>query len=66
MKTKITTYALVTVTLRIGVEHDSDVDGEGLMESLEVKKVETMEGKIISLDTVNVDEVDIVECEEEN
>jgi hypothetical protein len=63
-----TSYALVTLTMRVGIEHPEDYDPASVFQTLEVVKMKTPNGKVISCDIVSDEEdieVDIVECEEE-
>lgn len=59
MKKKMT-YALLTVTIRVAVEHAPNINGESLMESLEIKKSTIDNGKVIACDIIDVSEVDNV------
>ncbi len=59
------TYALVTVTVRVGISHADKADPNTVFESLEITKAKVDGGKVTCIDIVDgVEAVDIVEDEE--
>jgi hypothetical protein len=56
-----TTIILVTVQLRVAVKHADDADPESLMEDLEVSKVSVEGAKVSQVDTLEVEDISIVE-----
>lgn len=57
-----TTYALVTVTLRVGIKHTNKSDPTEIFNTLEVRRATVEGGKVFCVDVVDgVDEVDIVD-----
>lgn len=59
------TYALVTLTVRVGVSHADDANPEKILESLDITEATVDGGKVTCIDVVDgVENVDIVEDEE--
>lgn len=56
------TYALVTVTIRVGISHANKANPTEIFESLEITKATVDGGKVTCVDVVDgVESVDIVE-----
>jgi hypothetical protein len=53
--------ALVTVTLRVSINHDAKIDPEQLFNALEVTKATINDEAVDDIQTVEIDSVDIVE-----